>query len=366
MAGKFILKRFAEINLNDAFFDSLKNDYPGTQNSTGFVDWFQKKSIDGATALVFEDEIGVGAFVVLKDEEEKIKLQDSILPEKKRLKISTFRIAERYRRQRIGEGAIGLLLWKWQQDNTEEVYVTVFDKHETLISQFKRFGFQKKGVNLNGENVLIKSRKHIDFSDPYKSFPFVKDGFDYAGYIIIDDNYHDTMFAYSELANMASLQTKVSGSVSNGLSKIYVGQASKLNHKIGEPILVYRRYTQGNGKRYRSCVTSFCIVTDLIQAKINNRYLMTFDELKSRIGNKSVFNENELQDQYTHFRNMTIVELLYYGYFGAGNNVNMNWLDQNGFWAAEGQYPTEVKLTPTQFKRVLMEGKINVSNVVIN
>lgn len=174
------------------------------------------------------------------------------------------------------------------------------------------------------------------------------------------------MFAYSELANMATLQTKVSSSVSNGLSKIYVGQAARIHHKIGEPVLVYRRYTQGNGKRYRSCVTSFCIVTDVIQAKKNNRYLMTFEELKSRIGNKSIFSENELKNQYTSFKNMTIVELLYYGYFGAGNNVNMNWLDNNGFWAGGNQYPTEVRLTSEQFKRVLMEGNINVSNVVIN
>ena len=366
MAGKFILKRFSDINLDDSFFDSLKSDYPGTENSTGFTEWFEKKSTDGSMALVFEDEIGVGAFVVLKNEEEKIKLRDCILSEKKRLKISTFRIAERYRRQRIGEGAIGLLLWKWQKSEAEEVYVTVFDKHKTLISQFERFGFQKKGINLNGENVLIKSRKQVDFNDPYKSFPFVKDGFDYAGYIIIDDNYHDTMFAYSELANMVNLQTKISNSVSNGLSKIYVGQAPKLNYKIGEPILVYRRYTQGNGKRYRSCVTSFCIVTDMVQAKVNNRYLMTFDELRSRIGNKSVFNENELQKKYMDFRNVTIVELLYYGYFGAGNNVNMDWLEKNGYWALNGQYPTEVKLAPAQFKRVLAEGNINVSNVVIN
>lgn len=366
MAGKFVLKKFADINLDDPFFESLKNDYPGTANSTGFVDWFNKKAADGATALVFEDEVGVGAFVVLKEEEEKIELQGCILPIKKRLKISTFRIAERYRRQRIGEGAIGLLLWKWQQSIAEEVYVTVFDKHETLISQFERFGFKKKGVNLNGENVLIKSRTQIDFNDSYKSFPFVKDGFDYAGYIIIDDCYHDTMFAYSELANMTTLQTQVGSSVSNGLSKIYVGKAARVDHKIGEPILVYRRYTQGNGKRYRSCVTSFCVVTDVIQAKINNQYLMSFDELKSRIGNKSVFNEDELRMQYISYRNMTIIELLYYGYFGAGNNVNMDWLENNGLWAMENQYPTEVRLTPEQFKRVLMEGNINVSNVVIN
>ncbi len=43
MAGKFSLKKFGDINLNDEFFDSLKADYPGTENSTGFVEWFEKK-----------------------------------------------------------------------------------------------------------------------------------------------------------------------------------------------------------------------------------------------------------------------------------------------------------------------------------
>ncbi|MCM1493661.1 MAG: hypothetical protein NC180_10600 [Muribaculaceae bacterium] len=366
MAGKFSLKKFADINLNDEFFDSLKVDYPGTKNSTGFVEWFSKKAKDGATALVFEDEIGVGAFVVLKIEEEAIELLDTVLPKMQRLKISTFRISERYRRQRIGEGAIGLLLWKWLQLKCDEVYVTVFDKHTTLIAQFERFGFQKRGVNLNGENVLIKSRNKIDFSDSYKAFPFIKDGFGYAGYIIIDDYYHDTMFAYSELANTASLQSEISSSVSNGLSKIYVGQAPKINYKIGELVLVYRRYTQGAGKRYRSCITSYCVVTDVIQAKVNNQYLMSFDTLKQRIGNKSVFDENELKKQYYEYRNVSVVEMLYYGYFGAGNNVNMDWLDKQGCWAEQGQYPTEVHLTADQFKKVLMEGNINVSNVIIN
>lgn len=113
MAGRFLLKKFEDINLDDEFFDTLKTDYPGTNNSTGFVDWFAKKAKSDATALIFEDEIGLGAFIVLKVEDEEIKLQDTTLPRIERLKISTFRISERYRRQRIGEGAIGLILWKW-------------------------------------------------------------------------------------------------------------------------------------------------------------------------------------------------------------------------------------------------------------
>lgn len=366
MAGKFLLKKFSDIDLYDPFFDSLKADYPGTEHSTGFIDWFNKKSNAGSTALVFEDELGVCAFIALKEENETISLQSGGLPSKQRIKISTFRISERYRRQRIGEGAIGLILWKWQKSTSEEIYVTVFEKHTTLIEQFEKYGFKNIGLTPNNEFILLKSKKEIDFSNPYKSFPFIKGDFDSAGYVIVDDNYHDTMFAYSELANTISLQEKIGKSVSNGLCKIYVGKARSINYTIGEPVLIYRRYTQGAGKKYKSCITSYCIVTDAIQAKQGNRCLMSFEDLKNRIGNKSVFNEDELKQQYLNYTNVSVIELLYYGYFGAGNNVNMDWLNRNGYWAKSNEYPTSVKLSKDNFKEILKEGKIDVANVIIN
>lgn len=366
MGGKFSLKKFSNININDSFFDSLKKDYPGTENSTAFVEWFKKKSNAGAEALVFEDKFGIGAFIAFKTEEEQLFLKDKVLPSKSRVKISTFCISERYRRQRIGEGAIGLLLWQWRRSNTEEIYVTVFEKHGTLISQFEKFGFVDCGFNLNDEKVLIKSCKQIDFSNPYKSYPFIKSDFDYAGYIIIDDKYHDTMFAYSELANVKSMNSNVSNSVINGLSKIYVGKSPFINHKIGEPVLVYRRYTGGSGARYKSCITSYCIITDIIQAKTNNKYLISFEELKSKIKNKSVFDERELSEKYHNYKNVLVIELLYYGYFGAGNNVNMDWLDNHGCWTKNGEYPTEIHLSKEQFKNILSEGNLDVSTIIID
>ena len=36
MSERFILKKFKDINLNDAFFDTLKKDY------IEFTDWFNK------------------------------------------------------------------------------------------------------------------------------------------------------------------------------------------------------------------------------------------------------------------------------------------------------------------------------------
>lgn len=36
MAGKFYLRKFSEINLDDSFFDTLKKDYPGSASSPSF------------------------------------------------------------------------------------------------------------------------------------------------------------------------------------------------------------------------------------------------------------------------------------------------------------------------------------------
>lgn len=110
MAGKYSLTKFADIDFDDPFFDSLKKDYPGSENSTGFVEWANQKAKEGATALTFDDEEGVGAFIRLKDENEPIYMKEGILEPAPRTKISTLRIAERFRGQRIGEGAIGLVL----------------------------------------------------------------------------------------------------------------------------------------------------------------------------------------------------------------------------------------------------------------
>ena len=82
MAGNFYLKKFSEIDLNDPFFDSLKADYPGSSTTPAFGEWFVKKAQEGRTALVFEDEKGLGAFVCIKHEDEHIALQEErILPQ---------------------------------------------------------------------------------------------------------------------------------------------------------------------------------------------------------------------------------------------------------------------------------------------
>lgn len=358
MAGRFEQKLFSEIDINDPLFDTLKVDYPEFSET-----WFPKCIRENRKAWVFYDPAGLGAFVALKEENEPITLQDGVIPAVPRLKIATLLLAERFRGQRLGEGALGLILWSWQRSKLDEVYVTVFPSHTDLIAQVERFGFQAVGNNARGEMVYLRSRKDIDFSDPYKSFPFVSPNFDKGGYLIVDDSYHDTLFPYSELKNTP--QEVLNIDAANGVSKVYIGKAWNVHYRIGEPIFIYRKYTGNEGKPgYRSCLTSYCVVTEVVPVKENGYAKMSFDEFVALAGNKTIFERQELRQRFDHDRNITVVTMLYCGYFGPGCNLSMMWLKRNGLWAAEQQYPTRVQLTPAQCQVIWRAAQVDVDNAL--
>jgi hypothetical protein len=365
MAGKFSEKLFADINLDDPFFETLKQDYPGTATSSNFIVWFHKKAAQHDKALVFEDENGIGAFIKLKPGEmEEIPLADGrVLPKKSRLKIGTIKIDERFRGMRIGEGAIGLTLWHWRDLGAEEIYVTTFEKQTLLISQLEKFGFVHVGDNLNGERVYIKNRNYLDFSDPCKAFPFLSSKIEHAGCLAIEMDYHDTMFAYSELAH--TIQESVDISVANGLKKIYIGKPYSLSFHEGEPVFIFRKYTGKDGRPgYKSVITSYCIATRIVKVKNRGKALISYDEFEQLVGNKSVYDAYERRTRYENWPDLTAIELLYYGYFGAGNNVNWDWLTKNGCWP--GTHPMTLRFNREQFEKILREGRVDVSNVIID
>ncbi len=365
MAGKFELRPFSEINLNDAFFDSLKRDYPADDTNIGFINWFKKKSSKGARALVFFDNSGLGAFICLKEENESLITTEREYPVRNRLKISTLRIAERFQGQRIGEGAIGLILWQWQKSKCREIYVTVFEKHQLLIFLLEKFGFIHIGNNYNGERVYLRSKNQVDFSTPYKAFPFVSPNFLSSGFIVVNDDYHDTLFPYSELKN--TIQNQLEISVANGITKMYISQdGSLLRYRPGDPVLIYRRHTKKEGmKKYKSCVTSYCVVVSTHCIKRGGWREQTFDEFKQLVRNKTVYSENALLKMYENDKHIIVVEMLYYGYFGEGHNINWDWLSRNGYFQP-GTYPSKIRLSQEQFRLLLQEGDVDVSDVIID
>lgn len=81
------LKRFADIDLNDSFFDSLKEDYPG------FESWFQKKATNNEKAYVQYTGNALQAFLYLKKEVgEELSDVTPTRPACNRMKVGTFKI----------------------------------------------------------------------------------------------------------------------------------------------------------------------------------------------------------------------------------------------------------------------------------
>lgn len=209
-----------------------------------------------------------------------------------------------------------------------------------------------------GESVYLKSRSNIDYSDAYKAFPFIDSNFSEAGYLVVNDYYHDTLFPYSELKN--NKDQKVILDVSNGLSKTYIGSpTSSLGFKEGDPIFVYRKHIGVGQAGYKSCVTTFCMVSNIIWIKKQGNVYLPYDEFIKRVGNKSVYSVEELQSIFNNEKNVVIIELIYYGFFGGGNNINWVWLKNKDCWG--GGYPTAQRLTRAQFDKILKEGNIDVS-----
>lgn len=355
MAGKFEWHKFSEVNLEDPFFDSLKTDY------VEFPDWFKRKSDTGEYALVFHDEQGVGAFVYLKRENEAIELLDKTLPAKPRVKIGTLRLAERFRGLRLGEGALGVSLWKWRDDNVDDIYVTVFERHTELINLFERFGFKCIGINGRGERVYLKSRKSIDYTDPNAAFPFICPNFSKAGLIPIYERFHDRLFPYSELKiKRREIEEETAG---NGITKVYIGTPyTAMHYEVGEPVGIYRIYEGETGKTYKSAVTSYCTITKMDIIKNRGKATVSLVEFINNAGNKTVFSPEELASIYEQ-DNVVMLELIYNGFFGKGNNVIHRDLKDQGLFET---HPYNLDYTKEQFIKILEMGDVDVQNVIID
>lgn len=356
MPGKFEWHKFSEVNIDDPFFDLLKADYEE------FPVWFNKKSDAGEFALVFEDEQGVGAFVYLKRENEAIQLMDKTLPAIPRVKIGTLRLAERYRGMRLGEGALGVSLWKWRDDKVEDIYVTVFEKHSELISLFERFGFKCVGMNSRGECIYLKSRNKIDYTDPYKAFPFIRASFSKAGLLPIFERFHDRLFPYSELKiRKREIEEETAG---NGITKVYIGSPyTAMHYEVGEPVGIYRIFEGDSGKTYRSAVTSYCTITKMDVIKNNGRATMSLADFVKNAGNKTVFTVDELTSTYNGQNNVVMLEVVYNGFLGKGHNVIHKNLKEQGLFDV---HPYNLDYTKEQFIKLLEMGDVDVQNVIID
>lgn len=300
------IKTFRELNIEDPFFDSLKDSYPE------FVNWFQKKAINGESAYVFFNAKGeILDFLYLKIEEEEMNDVTPILPVKKRLKVGTFKILPRHTRR--GERFMKKIMDRAIADDVDEVYVTIFPKPELeyLIQTFKSYGFyhiaNKNHNDRGNEYVLVKNMRKIE-GNIVKDYPFVSRTGVSKRILAIKPNYHTALFPDSILNNEDPYNMVQDISPTNSIHKIYICWMKDVDKlKQGDLLLIYRTSDGKGYANYRSVITSVCTVNEVKTFKD----FEDEDDFIKYTNQYSIFTPYDLKRWYKYKNNFIVVKMLY-------------------------------------------------------
>ena len=355
--SNFKSRRFSECDVNDPFFNGLKEDYDD------FTGWFSRKSTAGESAYVCFDD-GIQAFLYLKEnEDEEIP---GVLPKERRIKIGTLKISEGSQEQRLGEGAMGIALWRWQQSDVMSIYVTVLPKHERLIRFLQLFGFVYTGMKEKEEAVYLKDKRKLDYGTAKLSFPYLNPNLSRGKYIPINDDFHDKLFQYSELKNVKRDPEEDALAASNGLCKVYIATPSNdIDYCPGDIAIIYRKHTGEGPKKYKSVATSFCTIQKQTPIKTAMKYVKSQVEFNSIVGNKSVYSKEELDGIYRNAstKNLIVIEMIYNGFFGAGHNVTYDALDKEDLF---NEHPYKIQLTREDVLKIIKMGGKREQDIIID
>lgn len=340
--NNIIHKTFAEIDLQDPFFQSLKNDY------LGFEDWFRRKS-DQDAFVQYENNKIIG-FLYLKVEDDIV---DDVVPAiiaNKILKVGTFKIDAHG--TRMGEQFIKIIMDYAVNEDVDVCYVTIYEKHVSLINLVQQYGFKQYGTKGSGiykENVYLKQMKTIT-GDINRDFPLVNCSNAKKYLLSIYPKYHSIMFPNSILTTENKNIIR-DVSYTNSIHKIYVCTMEHVEElKHGDIVVVYRTAEAGKSAEYSAVATSICVVEDI---KMQNEF-NSFDEFYKYASKYSLFDEEDLRYWYDRGGCKTI-KMTYNAALKKRivrhDLIEEVGLDRNQYWGF-------FELTNEQFDRIAQKGDV--------
>jgi hypothetical protein len=310
---------FAQVDLQDTFFDSFREDY------IGFDKWFIKKA-DEIAYVCYSNNI-LSAFLYIKVEEETENYSD-IEPNfkrKKRLKIGTLKVTSNG--FKIGERFLKIIFDNALQYNVSEIYVTIFDKRPEqvrLIALIEEWGFNyfgNKATPTGDEKVYVKNfdrSQEINLLQPKKTFPFVSS--ETKVYIVpIYPQYHTELFPDSILRTESPINFTENEPHRNALSKVYISRSYVRNLKAGDIVVFYR-----TGGIYQGVATTYGIVESVIDNIPNEAAFI------QSCRKRSVFTDGQLKEHWNYRINDKpfIVNFIYA--YSFRKRPNLKWLNENG------------------------------------
>lgn len=343
------LAHVGSVPIDDPFFDSLRDDYEG------FDTWLAKKATE--PAYVFRDDSGaVDGFLYLKIEEGSVSDVRPPLHDARRLKVGTLKVNPHG--TRLGERLVKKVFDHAVAANVDEIYVTVFPKHQKLVDLLSRYGFTKiaeKPGARGTEDVMARSLRHAT-GDVVLDYPLIN-GAGRKFLLSLYPKWHTRLLPDSKL-HTESPDIVQDVSHTNSIHKVYLAGMKGLEQlRRGDLLLIYRT---GDGKgpaHYRAVATSICTVEEV-------RDISSFanvDDLLEYCAPYSVFTEPELRDFWTNRKYPTLIRFTYNA--ALKRRLTRSELLEHGVIDANA-YAGFAQLTDAGFKTVVTRGELHASLVV--
>lgn len=278
---------FGNINCNDSFFDSFKQDY------SEFEKWFNKKSDENSYICYADNRISAFLYLKVEDKDESYHNITPKFAEKRRLKVGTFKVTSTG--YKLGERFIKIIIDNALNYKVDEIYVTIFDKRdeqERLIRLLEDWGFEFWGEKTTGngvEKVLVRDfTPKINAINPKLTYPFISRN-NQNLLVPIYPKYHTELLPDSVLNNESPDDYIENEPHRNAIQKVYISRSLNRNISTGDLILFYR-----TGGYYKSVITTIGIV-DSVYNNIKNE--KQFIELCRK---RSVFDDKELRRHWNY------------------------------------------------------------------
>lgn len=320
----FIVSRQAhQIPLDDPIFGSLREDYEG------FDAWFAKCRKQHRECWVVEISGQLAGIVIRKDEDHTEA--DTHYHGNRILKVCTFKMKPEYQGEKFGEQLLKQILWFAQANGYDLVYLTVFPKHELLISLLKTFGFEITKERANGELVIEKriihdksvtlTEKESPLTLDLRVYPRFYDGPLVGKYIVpIQPRFHAVLFPEIDeatplplfkdeqfLLSTVSATSRRDRTPGNTIRKVYICRSPTRNLSAGDIVLFYLSKSRHHLRS--QSVTTLGVVEQVQLASSANQLIRL-------VGRRSVFSHEDLHEMHPSEESpILVIDFLLNGHF---------------------------------------------------
>ena len=323
------------LNLEDEFFTSLRMDYKG------FDKWFEKKQRNNAQAYVTQNQQNrVTSFLMLKEEgkDEDYSSFDVPLKPAKRLKVATFKVADTGKK--IGECFIKIMIKEAIEKNIDEIYVTTFERQESLIYLLKQYGFNlvtyknttKSDDTIEREAIFVKNIKDKS------GYPFVQLNNQNIFIIPVQPKYHKLLFEEAEREFQISIDdTQGINTSANAIKKAFISNAKIKKIKPNDILLFYASHD-------KKAVTTLGIV-ETTWNKFESQ-----EEIFNIVRKRTAYNEIELMSETS----LNSLVIMFKHYITFNKPITYEFLLENKIVSGPIQGPMSIK--KELLEKIIIEG----------